>query len=420
MRSVGRGAALAAVLAAACQMPAVGQQSYTWQQIREKFLAVNPTLRASRIGIDEAKAQEITAYLRPNPNATLAGDQFEPFVFNPVSRPLSQLLTTASLSYLHERRNKRELRLESAQNTTAITASQQADLERTLTFALRNAFVQVLQAKTILAVARENLAQYDKVIDLNRERKKAGDIAQVDLDRIELQRVQFESDLQTSDVNLRTAKINLAGLLNDRTPFDQFDVTGQFDLVGVIAPLEEYHRIAVETRPDLKAAVQSVEKARTDHRLANANGSTDPIFGVDVGRNPPGLTSYVGVSLSVPLRIFDRNQGEKLRTDLDIRRNERLLDATHAQVFSDVDSAYAALNNTVTLLRPYKDRYLAQATRVRDTISFSYQRGAASLLDFLQAQQEYRSIQVAYLNLIAAYLNSASQLSLAVGQEVIQ
>ncbi len=420
MRSVGRGAALAAVLAAACQMPAVGQQSYTWQQIREKFLAVNPTLRASRIGIDEAKAQEITAYLRPNPNATLAGDQFEPFVFNPVSRPLSQLLTTASLSYLHERRNKRELRLESAQNTTAITASQQADLERTLTFALRNAFVQVLQAKTILAVARENLAQYDKVIDLNRERKKAGDIAQVDLDRIELQRVQFESDLQTSDVNLRTAKINLAGLLNERTPIDQFDVTGQFDLVGVIAPLEEYHRIAVETRPDLKAAVQSVEKARTDHRLANANGSTDPIFGVDVGRNPPGLTSYVGVSLSVPLRIFDRNQGEKLRTDLDIRRNERLLDATHAQVFSDVDSAYAALNNTVTLLRPYKARYLAQATRVRDTISFSYQRGAASLLDFLQAQQEYRSIQVAYLNLIAAYLNSASQLSLAVGQEVIQ
>ncbi len=420
MRSVGRRMALGLWIAACAAPGAIGQQSYTWQQIREKFLAVNPTLRASRIGIDEAKAQEITAYLRPNPGATIAGDQFEPFVFNPVWRPLGQVLSTGSFNYLHERRNKRELRLESAQNETAITASQQADLERTLTFTLRNAFVQVLQAKSVMTVARENLAQYDKVIELNRERKKAGDIAQVDLDRIELQRVQFEADLQTADVNFRTAKINLLGLLNDRTPIDQFDVTGQFDFNEQVASLEEYRRIAVETRPDLRAAMQTVEKARTDHRLANANGSTDPTFGFDLGRNPPGLTSYIGFSVSIPLRIFDRNQGEKLRTDLDIRRNERLLDASQAQVFSDVDSAYATLNNTVTLLRPYKERYLAQATRVRDTISFSYQRGAASLLDFLQAQQEYRAIQVTYLNLVASYLNAASQLSLAVGREVIQ
>ena|ERR1017187_1643164 len=399
---------------------AEAQQTYTWEQLREKFRITNPTLQAGQLNIDESRAQEITAYLRPNPDFTLSLDQFAPLIFDPVWRPLGQLLTTTSFSYLHERKHKRELRLESAQKATAISASQQADLERTLLFNLRNAFVQTLQAKAVLTVAKENLAQYDRVIELNRERKQAGDIAQVDFDRIELQRVTFESDLQTADVNLRTAKINLLTLLNDRTPIEKFDVTGTFDFNAQVTQLDEYRRMALDNRPDLKAALEAVDKAKTDYSLAVANGSTDPTFGFDIGRNPPGLTSYIGVSVSIPLRIFDRNQGEKLRTRLDIRRNERLREATEAQVFSDVDSAYATLNNTVTLLRPYKQRYLAQATRVRDTISFSYQRGGASLLDFLQAQQDYRAIQVSYLNLIGSYLTAASQLSLAVGREVVQ
>ena len=162
----------------------------------------------------------------------------------------------------------------------------------------------------------------------------------VDLDRLEFQRVQYESDLQTAEVNLRTAKIQLLALLNDRTPVEQFDVTGPFDFSNQIAPLDDVRQTALDTRPDLKAALQSVDKAKTDHRLAVANGSTDPTFGFDVGRNPP-IDQYIGFSVSIPLRIFDRNQGEKLRTQLDIDRNEKLMEATRAQVFSDVDSAYA-------------------------------------------------------------------------------
>jgi cobalt-zinc-cadmium efflux system outer membrane protein len=168
----------------------------------------------------------------------------------------------------------------------------------------------------------------------------------------------------------------------------------------------------------LRAALQSVDKAKTDHRLAVAMGSTDPTFGVDVGRNAP-IDQYFGVSVSFPLRIFDRNQGEKLRTQLDIDRSEKLMEVTRAQVFNDVDSAYATLESTVALLQPYKDHYLQQASRVRDTISFSYEHGAASLLDFLGAQADYRGVQVNYLNLIGAYLDAASQLNLAVGREVI-
>jgi cobalt-zinc-cadmium efflux system outer membrane protein len=212
-------------------------------------------------------------------------------------------------------------------------------------------------------------------------------------------------------------------LLNDRTPVDQFDVTGPFDFSTQISALDEIRQTALDTRPDLKAALQSVDKAKTDHRLAVANGSTDPTFSAWYTYNPsfnnPNDHETLGASISIPLRIFDRNQGEKLRTQLDIDRNEKLMEATRAQVFSDVDSAYATVTSTVTLLQPYKDKYLQQAARVRDTIAFSYEHGAASLLDFLNAQSEYRSVQVNYLNLVASYLNAASQLNLAVGREVL-
>jgi cobalt-zinc-cadmium efflux system outer membrane protein len=279
--------------------------------------------------------------------------------------------------------------------------------------------VQALQQKAVLAVTRENLDYYDHVLEVSRERFKAGDIAQVDLDRLELQRVQFESDVQTATVNLRTAKIQLLALLADHTPVEQLDVSGPFEYAEILTPLEEYRQIATQTRPDLEAAVQSVDKARTDYKLAVANGSTDPTFGWDFARNPP-IPAYFGVSMNIPLRIFDRNQGEKARTQLDIGRQQRLLDATKLQVFSDVDSAYATLQSNLTLLRPYKAKYLQMATRVRETVSFSYQHGGASLLDFLQAQQDYRSTQLNYLNLVGAYLNAASQLNLAVGREAIQ
>jgi len=410
---------LGLVLIAMSACSAFAQKALTWQEVRDKFEAANPTLRAGQVGIDESRAQEVTANLRPNPNLTVLADQIDPFNGGPSHGPFAYLLSSGSVSQLWERQHKRGLRLESAQKATAITVSGQADLERNLLFNLRGAFIQTLQEKAILNLAKENLAYYDHVLDVNRERYKAGGIAQVDLKRLELQRVQYLSDLQTADVNLRTAKIQLLMLLNDQTPVEQFDVIGPFDFADQTPPLNDVRQAALDTRPDLRAALQSVDKAKTDYRLAVANGSTDPTLGFDVGRNPP-IDQYIGFSVSIPLRIFDRNQGEKHRTQLDIDRNDRLAAAARAQVFNDVDSAYATVNSAVILLKPYKDQYLEEASSVRDTISFSYQHGAASLLDFLNAQADYRSVQVNYLNLVASYLNAASQLNLSVGREVIQ
>ncbi len=393
------------------------QNALTWQQIREKFEASNPVLRAGEIGVEESRSQEVTAYLRPNPSLTIMVDQVDPFSANPY-RPLGFALPYVSFDYLHERRHKRELRLESARKATTVVASQQLDLERTLLFNLHNAFSQTLQAKAVLSIARENRDYYDNVLKISRQRRDSGDLSKVDLYRLELQRVQFEADVQMAEVNLRTAKIQLLTLLNDHTPLDQFDVSGVFDFQDQLPSLAELRKSALAARPDLRAAIESVDKAHTDFRLAVANGSTDPVFGMDFARNPP-LPHYFGVSVNIPLRIFDHNQGEKARTSLDIRRSERLRDAVEAQVKGDVESAYAALNSNLALLRPYKTEYLPKATEVREIISFAYRRGAASLLDFLQAQNDYRALQVNYLNLIGAYLIAANQLNMAVGRDVI-
>jgi outer membrane protein, heavy metal efflux system len=417
---------LAAAFAALFTEVGLAQQALTWNDLRAKFEATNPTLIAGRIGVSESKAAEITAYLRPNPNLTGVVDQINPFTKQaPVNAsgdsysPFRYALPSGSIDYLHERQHKRELRRDSAQQATEIANSQLADQERSLLFNLRSAFVQTLQQKAILALAQENLSYYDQVLKVSRDRKQLGDIAQVDLDRLEVQRIQYETDLQTAMVGLRTAKIQLLMLLNDRTPLERFDVTGDYEFPDGIASLEEFRKAALDTRPDLRAAVESIEKAKTDHRLAWANGSTDPTFGVDFARNPP-IPVYLGFSVSIPLRIFDRNQGEKARTQLDITRNQRLRDGAEAEVLSDVDSAYATINSNLTLLKTYKANYLQRATQVRDTVLFSYQNGGASLLDFLQAQQDYRSVRVNYLNLIGSYLNSAAQMNFAVGREVIQ
>ena len=400
------------------------QRAFTWQELRDRLAVTNPTLQAGQFNIDESRAAEVTAYLRPNPDFSLSLDGFQVAPNSGIWRPLSGVVETPGFSYLHERDGKRELRRDNAQGATDIAALNQADLRRNLLFNLRSAFVQTLQAKAWLQLARDNLSYWDNELRISRDRFNAGDIAEADLDRLELQRIQYETDVNTATVNLRTAKIQLQQLVIDRTPVDQFDLTGTYDFSESIPSLEEFRTMALDARPDLKAAARSVEVARIAHNLAIANGSTDPTFSAWYSHNPSFANSFanetIGGSINIPLRIFDRNQGEKARTELDISRSQRLRDAAEAQVLSDVNSAYVTLMSTLNLLRPYKTSYLPRAAKVRDTVSFSYQNGGASLLDFLDSQQAYRATEVNYINLIGSYLSSAAQLNLAVGQEVIQ
>jgi cobalt-zinc-cadmium efflux system outer membrane protein len=400
------------------------QQALTWDQVKAKFEAVNPVLRADQINVEEMKAEEITAFLRPNPQLAGATDGTQLARHAGVWQPVSGTQYQGSFSYLHERERKRELRLQSAKEGTQITASQHEDLERNLLFTLRSMFVQTLEAKAVLDLARADLDYYDKIIDISRTRFKVGDIAQIDLDRIELLRVQYEAEIETATVNLRTAKFELLQLLNERTPVDKFDVTGTFDWSDALKPLEDYHQIALDNRPDLRAAIETIQQSDTNHKLAVSNGSTDPTYSAWATYNPsfnnPNDKETLGLSVSIPLRIFDRNQGEKKRTLLDIDRSRSAKDAAQAQVFDDVDSTYEQLRSNIALLKPYKEKYRDQATRVRDTVTFSYEHGAASLMDFLNAQSDYRVVQLAYVQLIGSYLTFVGQMNMALGREEIQ
>ncbi|MDP9054655.1 MAG: TolC family protein [Acidobacteriota bacterium] len=399
-------------------------QTYTWEQLRDRFEQSNPTLRAGKLNIDESREAEITAFLRPNPDLTLSTDGTQLTPYQGQYRPFAGTQYGPALSYLHEREHKRELRRDQAKQSTAVAESTYQDQDRNLVFNLRNAFVQTLQAKAVLQNAQENIAYWDKELDVNRTRYKAGDISQLDLNRLELQRVQFEADYENALVSLRTSKIQLLMLLNDRTPIDRFDVSGNFNFSEEMLPLGQFRNLALNTRPDLKAAMQNVELAKITHQLAVANGATDPTFSLWVTHNPsfnnPFDNNTIGASVAIPLRIFDRNQGEKARTEIDVVRNERLRDANQAQVFTDVDSAYYTLLQSVNLLKPYKAKYLQLATDVRDKMAFSYRNGGASLLDYQDAEKSYRDTRLAYLNLIGAYMTAASQMNLAAGQEVIQ
>jgi len=400
------------------------QQPFTWDQVKAKFEQVNPALKADADNVDEMKAEEITAFLRPNPQLTVGTDGTQIAPHNGVWTPLKGTTEQPNFSYLHERQHKRELRLESAQEGTRITQSQHEDLNRNLVFALRTSFVATLEARFVLDLAKADLEYYDKIIDISSARLKAGDIAQVDFDRIELLRVQYESEIETAIVNLRTAKIQLLQMLNDRTPIEQFDVTGTFDFTDTLQPIETYRDAALAARPDLQAALQTIQQSQTNHKLAVANGSTDPTYSAwythNSSTNNPNGPDTVGVSVSIPLRIFDKNQGEKKRTLIDIDRSQQASVAMRAQVFSDVDTAYELVHSNITLLKPYKEKYNGEALRVRDTVTFSYEHGSASLMDFLNAQSDYRQVQLAYAQLIGAYLTAVSQLNLAVGSDTIQ
>ena len=400
------------------------QNALTWEQVKAKFEAVNPVLKADAANVEEMKAEEITAFLRPNPQFTMSADGTQIAPHNGVWTPFKGTTEQPNFSYLHEREHKRELRLESAKEGTEITQSQHVDLERNLVFGLRSAFVQTLQAKAVLQLAKADLEYYDKIIDISRARFNAGDLAKIDLARIELQRVQYESEIETAIVNLRTQKIQLLLLLDDRTPVEQFDVTGVFDVGPSLQPLDGYHQIALNSRPDLRAAIETIQQSQTNHKLAISNGSTDPTFGAwytyNSSTNNPNGNQTLGFSVSIPLRIFDKNQGEKKRTLMDIDRSQQAAEAAKAQVFSDVDSAYELVRSNIALIKPYKEQYLDQSVYVRDTVTFAYQHGGASLMDFLNAQSDYRVVQLAYLQLIGAYMTAVGQMNLAVGHEEIQ
>jgi cobalt-zinc-cadmium efflux system outer membrane protein len=375
----------------------------------------NHNLLAARTTIEQSRDQEITANLRPNP-AIFADWDYLP-LFSPSNYTSSYMtdLTEADLglSYLIERGKKRQHRLQAAKDQTAVTTSLVSDNERTLTFQVATLFVNVQLAESTLELAKRDLESYQKTVDLNNLRYQKGAISEDDKLKIELQLLQFQNDVAQAELAKVQGLSDLRQQLGYETVPADYDVAGPFEYSKVQGNLEDLQLKALQQRPDLKAATQTVTAATSQWQLAKADGKQD----VTVQGNYTHVNGISGASIyaSIPLPVFNRNQGEIARTKSVITQSEEQQKALNNQVMTDVRDAYEGLQTTDKIVGLYQSGYLDRAQKDRDISEYAYQRGAVSLLDFLDAERSYRATQLAYRQALASWLLAVEQLREAVG-----
>lgn len=372
----------------------------------------NPSLLSANAHVSATKASEITAGLRVNPNFNVVGSDI-----TLAAQSNSPYFYAGQVSRLFERGQKRRWRLDIARSTTDVTRSQYADQERQVVLAVRSAFTQMLGAKGALNLAKENVDDYRKTIDLSRERLRAGDISATDFKRLDLQLAQFESDYDSAHTNLVQTSDQLQALLGYDRPHPGFDITGSLDPPTISTTLVDAEQKALQARPDYLAAQQSVRVADANVKLAYAEGTTDPTLEGEYDR--AGTLNSAGFQIGIPLRIFDRNQGEKARTKYEAESSRFSETAARNQVVSDVDQAWAAYEDALSLARRYNGHYLQEAHEVRDNLEYSYRHGGTTLLDYLSALQDYRQVNLDALNANMQVWLSLDQVSFAAATEIV-
>jgi outer membrane protein, heavy metal efflux system len=385
----------------------------TLAQVLDLAHRANPTLLSGEQHLSAVRAQEITAGLRQNPGA-LVGSQLVTLQPGDAN---GTYFYNFGVSRLFERGDKRGARLDTARSTTALTAFELDDQRRQTDFAIRQAFSRMVYAQQAMAISRENLEDYRKTVDLMKVRLDAGDIDQTDFDRVELQLAGFESDLDNAQLTLRQGSIALQTLIGVAAPSDGFTIAGTLDPPPLSTTLDELRRDALANRPDLKAAQAQVDTNAAAVRLAVANGTADPTVEAEYER--AGDANTVGGSINIPLRIFDRNQGEKERSRYELESSRLALTAAQNQVLSDVDSAWAGYLAAQSQSERYRSKYLSEAAHVRDNLEFSYRNGNTTLLDYLSALADYRQVNLAALNADLQLLLSLEQLKYATHTEIV-
>lgn len=391
-------------------------QPLTLRQVLELLEARNPVLASGRAHLRATQANEITAALRPNPVVTSTNEDFN--IFNPSRFDFVRSQEfTQSIAQTIERGQKRRFRTESARWSTQLTASGLADTRRQLQFAVKNGFVVMLLAKTNLQLAEDNLRDYRETVRLNEIRLKGGDISALELNRIRLEQARFESDALNARLALAQARVQLQSLLGFTRFSEPFEIDGSLEAPELPQSLADLQALALVHRPDYLAAVAGVSKAQTDVRLAEANGATDIVMGSEFKRNGPDNT--IGFTVSLPLRIFDRNQGEKLRTRRELEASQSARQAAEVQVLGEVAQAYEAYRLSLARAQLYSRDYLQRAREVRERTAFSYRQGGATLLDYLDAVRVYRDVELAWRAANAQLLNAVHQLSFATGTELV-
>ncbi len=367
----------------------------------------NPTIRAKQFEYQAVTANEITAGLRPNPTANFLAEQFGG------ASDASQTQYTFSVGQPIELGGKRQRRIDSARAATRVTGHELDDVRRQIIFQVKKSFTDALAGREGLALAEQNLQALDELERIQRFRAERGDISELELLRIQVQRFAFERDAADARQALKAAKIALRAVAGPEQIAEDFDVVGDLAIKDIVLTQIDLYRRALANRPDLRAAEAAREKANADIRLARANAWWDVTPQVEYQRIGPDNT--IGFGISLPIRIFDRNQGEIARTRAEAKRVEAALEAVAVQALLEVDTALAALRTEGEKLTVLRDTYLPKAKQARDTVEYAYRRGGVSLLDYLDAQRTYRDTAAEYLRLLASYWTSFYQLETAVG-----
>ena len=392
-----------------------GSSRVTLEQAIDLALAHNHTLKALRTQVQQSQAQEVTASLRPNPVLTV-DTQFLP-IFQPSLFSADYMNVNAQndlgIGYLFERGGKRHWRLQAARDQTAVTSSLIADAERSLSFSVAQQFVAVQLAQSNLDLARQDLESFQNTVEISQARYQAGDMSEADLLKIKLQLLQFQTDFSSAQLAKVQALAGLRQLLGyDAVPGD-FDVAGELKYQPLSLSLDDMKAKALQQRPDLAAARRGVTAADSQHRLAIANGKRD--LGASFNYSHLNATNTGSFFFNIQLPIFDRNQGEIARTRYAQEQAQQAEAAATDQVLTDVSNAYEAFRTNQKVVDLYVSGYLQQAQESRDISEYAYKKGAASLLDFLDAERSYRSTQLAYRQALAGYVVALEQLKQAVG-----
>jgi outer membrane protein, heavy metal efflux system len=379
----------------------------------------NHNLLAARTTVQQNQAEEITANLRPNPNLFVDWDYLPAFSPSSANSTYLQASTEADagLSYLIERGKKRQARYQAAKDATAVTISTVADNERTLTFQAASQYLTVELAESTLDLAQQDLKSYQNTVDLSEIRYRSGAISQDDYLKIKIQLLQFQNDVAQAQLAKVQGLSDLRQMLGAESVPVNYDIAGQFEYQAVKVNLEDLQMQALQMRPDLRAAKQGVTAANSQYLLAKADAKQD----LTVQANYTHVNGINGVSFytSIPLAIFNRNQGEIARTRFAMTQSQELEKQADNQVITDVHDAYYNVQTNDQIVQLYLSGYLAESQADRDIAEYSYQRGAASLLDFLDAERSYRATQLAYRQVLAAYLTALEQLREAVGTRAL-
>jgi cobalt-zinc-cadmium efflux system outer membrane protein len=415
-RSTRAGWLLGCLVLAITMMPgpgfAQGPVRISLDEAIQLALQHNHTLLAARTMILQSQAEETTANMRPNPTLLGNAEYLSPTHAN------TDYLNNASefdvgISYLFERGRKRQRRLQAAKDITAQTRSLVADNERSLTFSVATQFVNAQLAESTLELAEQDLESFQKTVDVGEIRFKAGAISEDDYLKIKLQLLQFETDFQQAQLSRVQALSDLRQLLGYESVSENYDVAGQFDYQPVKGNVEDMQMKALQNRPDLRAAQQGVTAAKSQYELQKAIAKVDITGQVNYTHvSALNTASFFG---SFPLQMFDRNQGEIARANYAITQAQEQHKAASEQVLTDVHDAYQGLRTNDKVVTLYRSGYLDVAQKDRDISQYAYQRGAASLLDFLDAERSYRVTQLAYRQALAAYLLAVEHLREAVG-----